>query len=82
MDPKEQIKLLIKNSTKTIYGYVAMCVFFLSIQTFVYFKYISDNRWNLSYFAIAVVMILLTIKLVSLENKRKQKLVAISKRIK
>lgn len=54
MDPKEQIKLLIKNSTKTIYGYVAMCVFFLSIQTFVYFKYISDNRWNLSYFVIAV----------------------------
>lgn len=80
MDPKEQMKVLIKNSTQAIYGYVTMCVFFLSIQTFVYFKYISG--FNISFLSIATVMIFFSYKLVMSENKNRQKLIAISKRIK
>jgi len=78
---EKDIDKLIDNSTWSIKMYIGLATFFLLIQGIIYFTLHTDPNWNLTFFSIPVIIILLT-KLVLMETKMRKKLIAIKKRIK
>ena len=79
---EKDIDKLIDNSTWSIKMYIGLATFFLLIQCIIYFTLHTDPNWNLTFFSIPVIIVLLTTKLVLMETKMRKKLIAIKKRIK
>jgi hypothetical protein len=80
---KTDIDKLIDNSTWSIKMYIAVLIFFLTLQTIVGFLAPNEmkSQWILLFAAYFIEIVLVT-RIVKLELKYKNKLIAIKNRIK